>query len=46
MSTIYNVVKRYYDSGRYTKENVAKFVTAGRITKEEYQLITGELLKE
>lgn len=45
MSTIYNVVKRYYDSGRYDKEAVAKFVAAGKITKEEYQLITGEELE-
>lgn len=35
-------VKRYYDMGLYTKENVKIFVVAGKITAEDYKLITGE----
>ena len=36
MSRLYNTVKRYYSNGIYTKEDVYKFVKAGKITKEEY----------
>jgi len=36
------VVKRYYDMGIYSKENVKVFVVAGKITAEDYQLITGD----
>ena len=39
---MFAIVKRYYDKGIYSKENVAKFVLAGKITNKEYQLITGE----
>ena len=36
------IVKRYYDKQYYSKEDVAKFVVAGKLTAEEYQQITGE----
>ena len=36
------IVKRYYDKQYYSKEDVAKFVIAGKLTAEEYQQITGE----
>ena len=36
------IVKRYYDKQYYSKEDVAKFVVAGKLTTEEYQQITGE----
>jgi len=36
------VVKMYYDMGIYSKENVKVFVTAKRITAEDYKLITGD----
>lgn len=39
---MFAIVKRYYDKGIYSKADVAKFVLAGKITPEEYQLITGE----
>lgn len=39
---MYKVVKRYYDLGIYTKENVAMFVKAGKITAEQYKTITGD----
>lgn len=42
-SRSYKVVKRFYDSGRYTNEDVAVFVAAGKITAEEYKEITGEV---
>lgn len=34
-------VKRYYEQGYYTKEQVGLFVAGGRITEEEYETITG-----
>lgn len=39
---MYKIVKRYYDKGIYSKEDVAKFVLAGKLTAEEYKQITGE----
>ena len=38
----YNKVKKWYDSGRWTKEMVHNAVTEGWITPEEYEEITGE----
>lgn len=35
-------VKQGYDGGFYTKEQVAIFVVAGRITAEQYEEITGD----
>lgn len=42
MSRYYKTVKRYYDKGFYTDEDVAVFVKTGKITAEEYTLITGK----
>lgn len=39
---MFAIVKRYYDKGIYSKSDVGKFVQAGKIKAEEYQLITGE----
>lgn len=39
---MFKVVKRYYDLGIYSKENVKVFVVAGKLTAEEYQSITGD----
>ena len=41
---MYAIVKRYYDKGYYSKEDVEKFVASGKITAEEYEQITGEPL--
>ena len=41
MSVYYKTVKRDYDKGLYTDEDVAVFVRTGKITKQEYTLITG-----
>ena len=42
---MFKIVKRYYDKGIYSKEDVSKFVAAGKITQEEYTLITGDPYK-
>lgn len=39
---MFKIVKRYFDKGIYTKEDVRKFVLAGRLSAAEYQAITGE----
>ena len=42
MSRLYKTIKRYYDKGLYTKEDVASFVYAGLLSPLEYKQITGE----
>lgn len=42
---MYAIVKRYYEKGYYSNEDVAKFVVAEKITAEEYEQITGETYK-
>lgn len=42
---MFNIIKRYYDRGIYSKENVALFVASGKITAEQYKEITGEEFK-
>ena len=37
-----NSLKRLYENGRLTIEQIAKRVEKGSITKEEYLYITGE----
>lgn len=41
MSNLEKIMK-YYKSGKYTKAHIRVFVKAGKISKEEYTLITGE----
>ena len=43
---MYKIVKRYYDKGIYTKENVATFVRAEKITAEQYKEITRDVYEE
>lgn len=45
---IVQIINRYYNGTpqRYTKENVAAFVKAGKITAKEYESIVGEPYKE
>lgn len=38
---MFELIKKYYDKGLYTKEMVHKFVEKGVITEEEYILIVG-----
>lgn len=35
-------IKRYYDKGLYTIDQVKVFVQVGKITEEEFRMITGE----
>ena len=42
MSKKYAMVKGAYDRGSWNKAMVANAVVKGWITKEEYQMITGE----
>ena len=43
---MFSIVKRYYDNGIYSKEDVAKFVKAKKITEKQYEEITGEKYAE
>ena len=45
MSRYYKTVKRYYDKGWYTDEDVAVFVRTGKITEEEYNEAKKHLLE-
>lgn len=38
---MYNSVKRYYDMGKYTDEQMKVFVQAKWITVDQYKEITG-----
>ena len=40
---LYRNVKKYYDKGWYTKEDVASFVYAGLLSPKQYEQITSEL---
>lgn len=39
---MFEIVKRYYDLGLYSKTVVAAFVAKGKLTAEQYREITGE----
>ena len=39
---MFELVKKYFDSGIYTNEDVKKFVLSGKITGEEYKEITNK----
>lgn len=39
---MFAIVKRYYDKGIYSNEDVKKFVLAEKITPDQYKEITGE----
>ncbi len=38
----YALIKRYFDAGRYTVEQLQVFVTAGKITARQAKEILGE----
>lgn len=42
MRTLVESLKRLYEAGRLTKEQIAQRVTNGAITEAEYEYITGE----
>lgn len=39
---MFDKIKKYYDRGFYTAEQVADFVKRGKLTKSQYEEITGE----
>lgn len=39
---MYKKIKAYYEAGLWTKTMVKNAVVKGKITPEEYELITGE----
>ena len=41
-TTWFDRIKDFYDRGLWTKEMVRNAVVTGKITAEEYELITGE----
>jgi uncharacterized XkdX family phage protein len=43
---MYNIVKRYFNNGIYSSEEVARFVKARKITVEQYEEITGNRYEE
>ena len=46
MSKKFNLVKKYYDKGLWSKAMVANAVVKEWITAEEYETITGEPYEE
>lgn len=42
-TTWFDKIKDFYDRGLWTKEMVRNAVVKGKITAEEYELITGEV---
>lgn len=39
---MFKIVKRYYDKGIYSKNDVKTFVKANKLTSQQYKEITGE----
>ena len=45
-SVLAGPMKRLYQDGKITKENVSARVKSGKITEDEYEYITGEAYEE
>lgn len=41
MSKNYNKIKKFYDLGLYSNEQITQFVEKGQLTTIEYEYITG-----
>ena len=39
---MFKIIKRFYDRGIYSAEDVGVFVASGKITAEQYEEITGK----
>lgn len=39
---MYKIIKRFYDRGFYSAEDVGVFVASGKITTKQYEEITGK----
>ena len=46
MSKMYEQIREWYEQGRWSKKKVRDAVIKGKITAEEYELITGEAYPE
>lgn len=46
MSAMYEKIKRYYNTGLWSKARVRNMVIKGVITEEEYEVIIGENFTE
>ena len=46
VSILVESMKRLYQGGKITKENVSARVKSGKITEDEYWYITGEAYEE
>ena len=46
VSILVESMKRLYQDGKITKENVSARVKSGKITEDEYEYITGEAYEE
>lgn len=42
MNKNFEKIKRYYDEGLWSKERLRNVVSVGKLTKKEYETITGE----
>ena len=45
-SILVESMKRLYQDGKITKENVSARVKSGKITEDEYEYITGEAYEQ
>ena len=45
-SILVESMKRLYQDGKITKENISARVKSGKITEDEYEYITGEAYEE
>lgn len=39
---MFKIIKRFYDRGIYSSEDVGVFVASGKITAKQYEEITGK----
>jgi hypothetical protein len=46
MSKMFNLMKNWYDTGRWSAKRIGEAVEKGWLTADEYQQITGEVYKE
>lgn len=46
MSKNFDKIKKYYDSGLWSKERVRNVTNKGFITADEYEMIVGEKYEE
>lgn len=40
---MYETIKKYYELGLYTEDNLKVFISVGWLTSEEYNMIVGSI---